>query len=126
MVVEITPPGIATLQWKFYIIWTVFNFSFLPIVYFLYPETAGRSLEDMDRYYTEDPKLLVFRDKDATSKRRPAKYVEREEHEVRRRRSVNTTSARTAAEKYRASVSEKEPGVDYTKNNANEKVDVGV
>lgn len=87
------------------IIWTVFNFSFIPIVYLFYPETAGRSLEDMDRYYTEDPKLFVFRDKDATSKRRPQRYVEREQHEVRRHSSVNAVSAKTAAEKY-GSVSE--------------------
>lgn len=33
MVVEITPIGIQNLQWKFYIIWTIFNASFVPIVY---------------------------------------------------------------------------------------------
>lgn len=33
MVVEITPIGIQSLQWKFYIIWTIFNASFVPIVY---------------------------------------------------------------------------------------------
>jgi hypothetical protein len=31
MVVEITPPGIESLHWRFYIIWCVFNFSFIPI-----------------------------------------------------------------------------------------------
>jgi hypothetical protein len=31
MVVEITPPGIRTLHWRFYIIWCVFNFTFIPI-----------------------------------------------------------------------------------------------
>lgn len=37
MVVEITPIGIDSIGWRFYIIWTVFNFSFIPIVasYFL-------------------------------------------------------------------------------------------
>ena len=42
IVVEITPIGIKSLQWKFYIIWTVFNASFVPLVYFFYPETADR------------------------------------------------------------------------------------
>ena len=100
MVVEITPPGIKSLGYQFYIIWTVFNFSFLPIVYFLYPETAGRTLEDMDRYFTEDPPLLVFKDKTATSKRRPSKYVAHEEGEVRRHSSIATMHARDATEKY--------------------------
>ena len=105
MVVEITPPGIGSLGWKFYIIWTVFNFSFLPIVYFLYPETAGRTLEDMDRFFREDPPLLVNFDKDACSKRRPEKYIEHEEKEVRRHSSVGSVSAKTAAELYRKSMS---------------------
>ena len=31
VVVEITPPGISSLHWRFYIIWVVFNFAFIPI-----------------------------------------------------------------------------------------------
>ena len=110
LVVEITPPGIGNLGWKFYIIWTVFNLSFLPIVYFLYPETSGRTLEDMDRFFREDPPLLVLRDKGATSKRRPDRYAEHEEQEVRRHSSVHSAGAKTAAaaEKYRASLAEEE------------------
>lgn len=30
MVVEVTPPGIRSLGWRFYIIWCVFNFAFIP------------------------------------------------------------------------------------------------
>ena len=37
IVVEITPIGLQTLGWKFYIIFTVLNTAFLPIIYFLYP-----------------------------------------------------------------------------------------
>ena len=62
MVVEITQIGIQTLRWKFYIIWTVLNGSFVPFTYFLYPETAGRTLEDIDEYFRRKPGLLVFRD----------------------------------------------------------------
>ena len=63
MVVEITQIGIQTLHWKFYIIWTVLNGSFVPFTYFLYPETAGRTLEDIDHYFRAQPGLLVHRDK---------------------------------------------------------------
>ena len=31
IVVQITPPGIASLGWKFYLIWTVFNAIFIPV-----------------------------------------------------------------------------------------------
>lgn len=107
MVVEITPPGIRTLQWRFYIIWCVFNFAFIPIgksfptrqdykffilkrsiVYFFYPETAGRTLEDLDRYFAGDAPLLVFKDKEAIASKRPTKYIENEQAEIRRHSSV--------------------------------------
>ncbi|KAI4119247.1 MAG: hypothetical protein LQ345_000841 [Seirophora villosa] len=92
MVVEITPIGIQTLHWRFYIIWTVFNAAFVPIVYLFYPETAGRTLEDIDRFFREDAKVLVFRDKDAISEKRPLKYVEHEQSEIRRNSSVVTAN----------------------------------
>jgi len=63
IVVEITPIGISSLGWKFYIIWTVFNGAFVPLVYLFYPETAGRTLEDIDRYFMEHDNIFVFKDK---------------------------------------------------------------
>ncbi|KAL9581981.1 MAG: hypothetical protein Q9212_003568 [Teloschistes hypoglaucus] len=101
MVVEITPTGIQTLGWKFYIIWTVFNASFVPIVYLFYPETADRTLEDIDRLFREDVGVLVFRDKDAVCEKRPAKYVEYEQNEVRRNSSVVGAGAGAEAVKRR-------------------------
>ncbi|CAG8938796.1 unnamed protein product [Penicillium salamii] len=74
MVVEVTPVGIQNLKWKFYIIWTVLNASFVPIAYFFFPETAGRSLEDVDRYFRENSDIFVHRIPDATSRKRPEKY----------------------------------------------------
>lgn len=59
-----------------------------------YPETAGRTLEDIDHYYQENPSLLVFRDKDVISSKRPAKYAEREEEEVRRNSSIDPAMLR--------------------------------
>ncbi|KAF7189657.1 Sugar transporter STL1, partial [Pseudocercospora fuligena] len=98
-VVEITPIGIDTLGWKFYIIWTVLNFSFVPIVYLFFPETAGRTLEDIDEYFRthNQPKdVLVFRDKVATRSSRPLEYIEKEESQVRRHSSVNPRAASLA------------------------------
>jgi hypothetical protein len=129
MVVEITPPGIEALGWKFYIIWTVFvstclplhphhpclcrplfrhpsleavtasyptdahilpqNASFVPIVYLFYPETADRTLEDIDRFFRSNHDVLVFRHEDAISSKRPAAYRLHEEDEVRRNSSVD-------------------------------------
>lgn len=63
IVVEITPIGISSLGWKFYIIWTVFNGAFVPLVYLFYPETAGRTLEDIDKYFMDHDNIFVFKDK---------------------------------------------------------------
>lgn len=92
MVVEITPIGIQSIRWKFYIIWTVFNASFVPLTYFFYPETADRTLEDIDRMFRDNQSILVFRDPDMTSSKRPRRYVEHTEREIRRNSSVVTTT----------------------------------
>lgn len=94
IVVEITPIGIQNLKWRFYIIWVIFNLVFVPTVYFFYPETAGRTLEDMDTYYRESPPLLVFRDKDVTSSKRPAKYIEQEQQNIRNASAVDAAAFR--------------------------------
>lgn len=130
MVVEITPPGISSLHWRFYIIWCVFNFAFIPIgefspqgtspyyalpastprpchphrltpaVYFFYPETAGRTLEDLDRYFAGDAPLLVFRDKEVIASKRPERFLQSEKEEIRRHSSVAAGDVRAANEAY--------------------------
>lgn len=40
IVVEVTPIGIQSIGWKFWIVWTATNAVFLPILYFFYPETG--------------------------------------------------------------------------------------
>ncbi|KAK6439784.1 hypothetical protein LTR95_004006 [Oleoguttula sp. CCFEE 5521] len=100
IIVEITPIGIDSLGWKFYIIWAVFNGAFVPLVYFFYPETSDRTLEDIDRYFMENQNIFVNKDKAATSAKRPLEYIEREETEIRRHSSVNVRAASMATEKY--------------------------
>ncbi|ETS79393.1 hypothetical protein PFICI_09246 [Pestalotiopsis fici W106-1] len=82
IVVEVTPIGIQNLGWKFYIVWTVTNAAFLPVLYFFYPETADRTLEDLDAYYRENPSLIVTRDRNATSRKRPGKYAEMQRRDI--------------------------------------------
>lgn len=98
MVVEITPIGIESLGWKFYIIWTIFNASFVPIVYLFYPETSDRTLEDIDRLFRENGSILVFRDPDAVGRKRPARYFEEETFgrlDVEERKSLGSSGGKT-------------------------------
>ncbi|KAK8159121.1 sugar transporter STL1 [Phyllosticta citrichinensis] len=54
-VVMFTPPSISNIGWRTYIIFAVLNYSFLPVIYWFYPETMGKQLEDMDRLFAEQP-----------------------------------------------------------------------
>ena len=54
VVVYVTPGAIDNLGYQLYIIWAVLNASFVPITFFFYPETAQRSLEDMDRVFEQE------------------------------------------------------------------------
>ncbi|KAI9777284.1 MAG: hypothetical protein M1835_005275 [Candelina submexicana] len=54
VVVYVTPQAITNLKYKLYIIWAVLNASFVPITYFFYPETARRSLEEMDEVFLNE------------------------------------------------------------------------
>ncbi|KAG7098061.1 hypothetical protein E1B28_000035 [Marasmius oreades] len=47
-IVMITPVILNRLQWKAYLIFVATNALFVPIVYFLYPETSRLSLEEID------------------------------------------------------------------------------
>ncbi|CCG81390.1 Hexose carrier protein [Taphrina deformans PYCC 5710] len=58
-IVQLTPLGIHHLRWKFYIIFFILNASFIPLVYLFYPETAGKSLEEIDLMFTGEKRYIV-------------------------------------------------------------------
>lgn len=82
-VVQVTLPGTTNLGYKFWIIWAVICFSFIPITYFFYPETANRTLEDIDRFFETGPGIFVHRNKIATQLSRPVEYIEHDERFAR-------------------------------------------
>ncbi|KAF3019612.1 hypothetical protein E8E15_007702 [Penicillium rubens] len=51
MVVMITPVAFENIGYKTYIIFAVINAAIVPVVYFFFPETTMRSLEEMDRIF---------------------------------------------------------------------------
>ena len=50
-IVMITPVLLNNIGWATYIIFTVLLASFVPIVYFCYPETSRLSLESIDNLF---------------------------------------------------------------------------
>ncbi|KAH8804373.1 general substrate transporter [Xylogone sp. PMI_703] len=109
MVAEVTPPGIANLKYRFWIIWAVICFSFIPITYLFYPETANRSLEDIDRFFAAHPGILVFKNEIATQLQRPEIYEEAD-REIALAQALSEKSGSPDT-----NVEEKEVSTSYTK-----------
>ncbi|KEF54104.1 uncharacterized protein A1O9_09899 [Exophiala aquamarina CBS 119918] len=54
IVVTTTPTGLARIRWRYWLIWMILNASFVPLVYFFYPETCGLTLEQIDQIFEAD------------------------------------------------------------------------
>ncbi|PIG82138.1 sugar transporter [Aspergillus arachidicola] len=54
-----TPPAFANIRWQTYIIFGVFNTAMLIHVYFFFPETAGKTLEETEAMF-EDPNGIKY------------------------------------------------------------------
>ncbi|KAK1226314.1 hypothetical protein PQX77_010699 [Marasmius sp. AFHP31] len=52
-IVMITPVILNRLQWKAYLIFVATNALFVPLVYFMYPETSRLSLEEIDLLFLQ-------------------------------------------------------------------------
>lgn len=61
-VVMFTPIFINRSRWGCYLFFAIINFIYVPVIYFYYPETAGRSLEEIDIIFAKayDEKKYPF------------------------------------------------------------------
>ncbi|KAH8776587.1 general substrate transporter [Diaporthe sp. PMI_573] len=57
VIVMITPVAIDTIGWQYYIVFAVIGFLIPVSVYFLYPETMGRNLEEIDMMFKDSPSI---------------------------------------------------------------------
>lgn len=63
----------------------IFNLVFIPVVYFLYPETANRTLEDLDAYFDRDSghgTIIKIGDKIAKQHSRPQEAIDAEQQRI--------------------------------------------
>jgi MFS family permease len=49
----VTPVAIDTIGWEYYLVFLIISAIIVPIVWFFYPETMGRSLEELEVMFTE-------------------------------------------------------------------------
>ncbi|KAF2871573.1 hypothetical protein BDV95DRAFT_594664 [Massariosphaeria phaeospora] len=76
MVVMVTPVAFGTIQYRTYIIFAVINAFIVPVVYFFYPETAYRSLEEMDTIFHKTTSVF---DVVSVARNEPRRYGKRGE-----------------------------------------------
>ncbi|KAK6204142.1 hypothetical protein LQW54_008376 [Pestalotiopsis sp. IQ-011] len=74
MVVMVTPVAFANIQWKTYVVFACINAAIVPCVYFFYPETAGRSLEEMDEIFHDVSGAKGAFDVVHVAKHKPRRY----------------------------------------------------
>jgi sugar porter (SP) family MFS transporter len=51
LVAEVTPVAFTDIGYKYFIVYTVLNAAWVPIIWFFFPETSGRSLEEIDEIF---------------------------------------------------------------------------
>ncbi|KAJ3861764.1 general substrate transporter [Lentinula novae-zelandiae] len=56
-----TPPGFANIAWKTYFIFGTFNFAASIHFFFMFPETVGRTLEEIEDIFTEGHAFAPWR-----------------------------------------------------------------
>ncbi|KAI9034824.1 uncharacterized protein KD926_005338 [Aspergillus affinis] len=54
-IVEFVPSAIANISWRTYIIFAVLNFTWAPLLYLFYPETARMTMEEIDNLFVKEP-----------------------------------------------------------------------
>jgi MFS family permease len=119
MVVMVTPVAFANIQWRTYIIFAVINAAMVPSVYFFFPETAGRSLEEMDEIFhkTTGPFDVV-----KIAKELPHRFDKRGNLLI----DYHDTEEARDAERRRSSVTGAAPGIFHKDDRVHkEKVDDG-
>ena len=55
----VTPIGLNNIQGNFFWIWGIICFLFVPITWFFFVETSGRTLEQVDRMFFDEPRLCM-------------------------------------------------------------------
>ncbi|CAO1636529.1 unnamed protein product [Parajaminaea phylloscopi] len=59
MIGQVTPRALENIGWRFYIVFAVCGFTNALTFFLVLPETKGRTLEEMDRYFAETPWIVL-------------------------------------------------------------------
>jgi hypothetical protein len=96
MLVQVTPIAIEHIAWRFFLIFIICDAIFITVVYFVYPETVGKTLEEIAALFGDEvavdireahdfPDTGVLSDEKITSQVTDSERVEdiRKDHDAR-------------------------------------------
>ena len=72
LVLMVTPVGFTTIGYKYYIVYACINAAIAPLIYFFFPETSGRSLEDINLIFEHSKNIF---DPVKVAKRLPREHL---------------------------------------------------
>lgn len=84
-------------------VFAVLNIVFVPLVYFCYPETANRTLEDLDDYFDRDSghkAIIPIGDKVAKQHRRPQEAIDAERRRIEMATEAGALDKKTGSVSY--------------------------
>lgn len=70
MIGQVTPKALASIGWKYYLLFAIGGFTNALTFYFILPETKGRTLEEMDAFFERTPFIVAFTDMTISDKER--------------------------------------------------------
>ena len=58
LIVQVTPLALEVISWRFFLIFLISNAIFLVIFFFFFPETKGKTLEEMNALFGDEVSLI--------------------------------------------------------------------
>jgi hypothetical protein len=58
LVAEVTPVAFNDIGWRYFLVYFCLNAAFVPTIYFFFPETSQRSLEEIDQIFESSTSIF--------------------------------------------------------------------
>lgn len=58
LVAEVTPVAFNSIGWRYFLVYFCLNAAFVPTIYFFFPETSQRSLEEIDQIFESSTSIF--------------------------------------------------------------------
>lgn len=77
-ITQYTDKAVTNMKWGFYLLFAIIVLCYGPVVWFFYPETAKRTLEDMNFMFDHYDTIFVGKHKELRQRSRPEIFIEAE------------------------------------------------